>query len=84
MGWQSMSTVGHFITMIGVLAFYTTLFEAHLEKKLTYYLFSLVPRLNKRICYYLLKIINIQLQVRSLSVTPNKKTRLCIVHGLSN
>ena len=84
MGWQSMSTVGHFITMIGVLAFYTTLFEAHLEKKLTYYLFSLVPRLNKRVCYYLLKIINIQLQTKSLSLTPNKQTRLTIITALAN
>ena len=70
--------------MIGVLAFYTTLFEAHLEKKITFYLFSLVPRLNKRICYYLLKIINLQVQARLLSVTPNKNTRLCIVSGLHN
>lgn len=82
MGWQSMSTVGHFITMIGVLAFYTTIFEAHLEKKLTYYLFSLVPRLNKRICYYLLKIINLQVQFKLLSVTPDKKTRLSIITAL--
>ena len=77
-----MSTVGHFITMIGVLAFYTTLLEAHLEKKLTYYLFSLVPRLNKRMCYYLLKIINFQIQLKLLSITPDKKTRLVIVDNL--
>ena len=75
-----MATVGHFITMLGVLAFYTAIFEAHLEKKITYYLFSLIPRLNKRICYYLLKLINLQLQAKA--VTPNKKTRLYIVHNL--
>ena len=79
-----MATVGHFITMLGVLAFYTAIFEAHLEKKITYYLFSLVPRLNKRVCYYLLKIINIQAQVKSLSITPNKKTRLHIVNNINN
>jgi hypothetical protein len=77
-----MSTVGHFITMIGVLAFYTTLFEAHLEKKITYYLFSLVPRLNKRMCYYLLKLIVIQTQLKAVSLIPNKKTRLTIVTSL--
>jgi len=76
-----MATVGHFITMLGVLAFYTAIFEAHLEKKLTYYLFSLVPRLNKRICYYLLKIINVQVQNKYLSVTPNKKTRSYIINN---
>lgn len=78
-----MATVGHFITMLGVLAFYTAVLEAHLEKKLTYYLFSLVPRLNKRICYYLLKIINLQLQSKTLSITPNKATRSLIVNRLS-
>jgi len=78
-----MSTVGHFITMVGVLAFYTTIFEAHLEKKITYYLFSLVPRLNKRICYYLLKIISLQAQQASLGIVPNKRTRTIIIDGLA-
>lgn len=78
-----MSTVGHFITMIGVLAFYTTIFEAHLEKKITYYLFSLVPRLNKRICYYLLKIISLQAQQANLGIVPNKRTRTIIIDGLA-
>jgi len=78
-----MATVGHFITMLGVLAFYTAIFEAHLEKKLTYYLFSLVPRLNKRVCYYLLKLISLQLQVKSMSLAPNRKARLHIVNALA-
>ena len=78
-----MATVGHFITMLGVLAFYTAVLEAHLEKKLTYYLFSLVPRLNKRICYYLLKIINLQAQIKLLQFIPDKKTRLAITTGLT-
>jgi cytochrome c oxidase subunit 1 len=82
MGWQSMSTVGHFITMLGVLFFYTTLFESHLEKKLISYLFSLVPRLNKRMSYYLLKIINFQIQAKGLSITPDKKTRSAIICNL--
>ena len=83
MGWQSMATVGHFITMLGVLSFYTAILEAHLEKKITYYLFSLVPRINKRMSYYLLKIINLQLQAKILAFIPNKKTRLSITSGIS-
>lgn len=83
MGWQSMSTVGHFVTMLGVVAFYATIFEAHLEKKITYYLFSLVPRLNKRVCYYLLKIVSLQAQQASLAMVPNKRTRTTIVSGLA-
>lgn len=78
-----MSTVGHFVTMLGVVAFYATIFEAHLEKKITYYLFSLVPRLNKRVCYYLLKIVSLQAQQASLAMVPNKRTRTTIVSGLA-
>jgi heme/copper-type cytochrome/quinol oxidase subunit 1 len=78
MGWQSMATVGHFITMLGVLSFYAAIFESHLEKKITYYLFSLVPRLNKRITYYLLKLVSFQAQVSQLLLIPNKQTRLAI------
>lgn len=77
-----MATVGHFITMLGVVAFYAAILEAHLEKKLTYYLFSLVPRLNKRICYYLLKIINLQAQSKALMFIPNKRTRISIINNL--
>lgn len=78
-----MATVGHFITMLGVLAFYTAVLESHLEKKLTYYLFSLVPRINKRVCYYLLKIINLQAQVSLLTLIPDKKSRNSITVGLA-
>lgn len=77
-----MATVGHFITMLGVIAFYIAIFEAHLEKKITAYLFSLIPRLNKRVCYYLSKLIHLHLQTRSLTFVPNKRTRLAIINNL--
>lgn len=57
MGWQSMATVGHFITMLGVLTFYCMIFDSKLEKKLTTLLHTLVPRFNKRGLYYLGKLI---------------------------
>ena len=44
LGWQSLSTVGHFTTMIGVFCFYATLLESTFEKKLTTYTHNLVPR----------------------------------------
>lgn len=78
MGWQSMATVGHFITMLGVLSFYAAILESHLEKKVTYYLFSLVPRLNKRVAYYLVKLLSFQAQVPQILLIPNKQTRLAI------
>jgi hypothetical protein len=74
-----MSTVGHFITMLGVMAFYTAIFEAHLEKKITYYLFSLIPRLNKRICYYILKNIVLQEAVKISNNIPGKPARVVLL-----
>ena len=82
MGWQSMSTVGHFITMIGVAFFYAAILEAHFEKKITYYLFSLVPRLNKRVCYYILKLINLQAYIYSIKNIPCIKSRLILVNNI--
>ena len=78
MGWQSMATVGHFITMVGVLGFYSAILESHLERKITYYLFSLIPRLNKRITYYLLKLISFQGQLQTSLLVPNKQTRVAL------
>lgn len=82
MGWQSMSTVGHFITMLGVSFFYAAILESHFEKKLTVYLFSLVPRLNKRICYYLLKLINLQVYITSIKNIPSMNSRVYLVKNI--
>ena len=44
-----MATVGHFITMLGVFFFYAGLFEAHVEKKLTVYFYTIIARFNSTI-----------------------------------
>ncbi|MCB1712106.1 MAG: hypothetical protein KDH96_06425 [Candidatus Riesia sp.] len=54
-----MSTVGHFVTMIGVLSFYLMILDSHLEKKLQTYIHTLTPRFNKRCLYYLGKLIHL-------------------------
>lgn len=79
MGWQSMATAGHFITMLGVFAFYAAIFEAHFEKKITTYFFSLIPRLNKRICYYILKNIVLQEAVKISNNIPGKPARVVLL-----
>lgn len=71
MGWQSVATAGHFITMLGVLAFYFMILDSKLEKKSLSYLHTLVARFNKRSTYYLGKIINIYLTNRAYSFVPN-------------
>lgn len=77
-----MSTVGHFITMIGVAAFYATILESHFEKKITMYLFSLIPRLNKRALYYLLKLINFQSNILESINLPSLSGRKNLVNEL--
>lgn len=76
MGWQSMSTVGHLVTMVGVIAFYAMLFESHLEKKVTVFLYHIVARFNKRVLYYLYKYLYIYLFNKSISNIPNMTTQL--------
>ena len=75
MGWQSMATSGHFVTMFGVLSFYFMLLDSHIEKKLYIYLHTLIPRLNKRCLYYLAKIINFKQNKKDYSFVPNAKTQ---------
>jgi heme/copper-type cytochrome/quinol oxidase subunit 1 len=33
-GWHSMSSAGHFVTIIGIAFFYLALLDAHIEKKI--------------------------------------------------
>lgn len=72
MGWQSMATAGHFITLIGVSAFYITLIDSHFERKLTLFIHTLVPRLNKRVLYYIYKFIHFSQIRKTYSFIPNK------------
>jgi cytochrome c oxidase subunit 1 len=56
-GWQGVSTVGHFFSMIGVLSFYFMLLDSKIEKKNSLEISFLVPRLSKRCIYYCSKQI---------------------------
>lgn len=78
LGWQSMSTVGHFTTMIGVFCFYTTLLESSFEKKLTTYISNLVPRMYNNNTYILMKNINSILNIDNKVLINKKKTRIYI------
>ena len=75
MGWQSMATVGHLVTMAGVLGFYFMLLDSHFEKKLKVYLNTIVPRFNKRILYYIAKFIIIEYNKKLYSFVPSYKVQ---------
>lgn len=76
LGWQSMSTVGHFISMIGVFCFYTTLLESSFERKLTPVTINLVPRFYVDSTFLYLKTINIKLNKKKKVNLLGKKTRV--------
>jgi heme/copper-type cytochrome/quinol oxidase subunit 1 len=74
-GWQGVSTIGHFFSMLGVLAFYCMLLDSKLEKRNVLDSDFLVPRLSKRCIYYCKKIIKQKLENKycnKLSVDYNK------------
>jgi len=74
-----MATAGHFVTMVGVIAFYAMIFDSHKEKKISIALSSLLPRINKRALYYLHKIVFLALQAKSAINLPSKTARLHIL-----
>jgi len=59
-GWQSLSTVGHLTTMLGVFAFYCNLLESIIEKKTDFYLINIISRFLKINLFYSTKIISIK------------------------
>ncbi len=66
-----MSTAGHFLTMLGVFAFYATLFEAHMEKKLGIFFQNIIGRFNKRAFYYLYKAAYYQVLKKAFASIPS-------------
>lgn len=78
LGWQSMSTVGHFTTMLGVFFFYTTLFESTLEKKVNILVYNIVPRLYSVMAFIKLKDVNNIAEYAKIANFPSKRVRKLI------
>lgn len=75
MGWHSMSTAGHFITLIGIFFFFLMLLDSHIERRLATPLSLGIPRWNKRISYYIFKIRYLQYVNKKLYKLPNYNVR---------
>ena len=78
LGWQSMATSGHFITMLGVFSFYTTLIESNFDKKLSILSHNLTPRFYNYSIILIFKTISLYLNKKLQNTLPKKKTRLSI------
>lgn len=71
MGWHSMSTAGHFITLIGIAFFFLMLIDSHLERRIATPLSLGIPRWNKRVVYYIFKIRYLSYTQKKLHKLPN-------------
>lgn len=75
MGWQSMASTGHMITLVGTIFFFCMIIDSHLERRVVVYSTLGLPRWHKRIQYYLFKIRYLQLTNKKLMILPNYKVR---------
>jgi heme/copper-type cytochrome/quinol oxidase subunit 1 len=75
MGWHGMASVGHLVTMIGVIFFFIMLLDSHIERRVAVYSTLGVPRWYKRVNYYTFKIRYLLHVKKQLSGLPNGKIR---------
>jgi len=75
MGWHSMSTAGHFITLIGIFFFCLMFLDSHIERRIATPSSLGVPRWNKRVSYYIFKIRYLQYTNKKLMRIPSYNIR---------
>ena len=75
MGWHSMASTGHMITLVGAIFFFMMILDSHIEKRVVVYSTLGLPRWHKRVQYYLFKIRYLQLTNKQLCNIPNFKIR---------
>lgn len=76
MGWQSMATAGHFVTLTGVIFFFFMIIDSHVEKKVFITNNLGLPRWHKRIIYYIFKIRYLQFFNKNILIIPNSEIRI--------
>jgi hypothetical protein len=65
--------------MIGVFAFYATLFESAFEKKISVQIHNIVPRVYNELSFFNLKRATFITNVKKVNSVPNLKTRKFIL-----
>jgi heme/copper-type cytochrome/quinol oxidase subunit 1 len=78
MGWHSMSTTGHFITLVGIIFFFLMLLDSHIERRIATPITLGIPRWNKRINYYIFKIRYLQLNAKRNMGLPKSEIRILL------
>jgi len=83
-GWHGMATVGHFITLTGVLFFFLMMLDSHIERRVGTPSSLGIPRWHKRVLYYVFKIRYIQHISKKLSRLPNSNVRIFLTNTYFN
>lgn len=83
-GWQSMATVGHLITLTGVIFFFFMLLDSHFERKLVVSNTLGLPRWHKRVGYYLYKACYLNFSSKKVSNIPNYNIKQYLVNPYCN
>ena len=83
-GWHGMATVGHFITMTGVLFFFFMFLDSHIERRVGTPMSLGIPRWHKRILYYIFKIRYLQYVNKKLTRLPNSDVRIYLTNPYFN
>jgi heme/copper-type cytochrome/quinol oxidase subunit 1 len=84
MGWHSMASTGHMITLVGAVFFFMMILDSHIEKRVVIYSTLGLPRWHKRVQYYLFKIRYLQLTNKQLGNIPNFKIRSLLTQHYFN
>ena len=84
LGWQSLATTGHGITLMGVFFFFFMILDSHLEKVMSLNSTHGVPRFHKRAQYYIFKIAYAGEVIKLLSGAPSMSIRLFIANNVYN
>ena len=75
MGWHSMATAGHLVTLVGIMFFFFMLLDSHIERRMATPLTLGIPRWHKRVQYYIFKIRYLQYTNKKLYRLPNYNVR---------
>jgi heme/copper-type cytochrome/quinol oxidase subunit 1 len=84
MGWHSMASTGHLITLIGLCFFFIMILDSHIERRVSVYSTLGLPRWHKRIQYYIFKIRYLQLNNKQLNKIPNYNIRNLLINSYFN
>ena len=74
-----MATVGHLITMLGVMFFFLTIIDSFIERKIPVFFCYGIPRFYKRTSYYLFKVRHFRFNKKQNKIFPNPKSRQLMI-----